>query len=92
MLLDDLCWSAYREIVSLLVLLDHSLVFDTPSHGILLVAVLQWFCSFLMDWSQKEVLEGYCSTPWLPKVLQDSIIPYAVGGYPIQVLTKAEPA
>ncbi|KAF7242518.1 LINE-1 retrotransposable element ORF2 protein [Varanus komodoensis] len=72
-LYDDLCREKDRGSVSLLVLLDHSVAFDTIDHGILLDRLaglgvggtaLQWFRSYLNGRFQKVVLGGYGSAPW----------------------------
>ena len=60
--------------VSLLVLLDLSVAFDTISHGIFLGhlsgmglgdTVLQWLQYFLEERTQKVVLRDSCSKLWL---------------------------
>uniref|UniRef100_A0A803U146 Reverse transcriptase domain-containing protein n=1 Tax=Anolis carolinensis TaxID=28377 RepID=A0A803U146_ANOCA len=72
-LVDDLCRELDRGNVTLLVLLDISVAFDTIDHGILLGrlsgmglggTVLSWLRSFLEGRSQMVKLGDACSDPW----------------------------
>ncbi|KAF7239274.1 Inactive carboxypeptidase-like protein X2 [Varanus komodoensis] len=72
-LYDELCRERDRGSVSLLVLLDLSVAFDTINHGILLDRLaglgvggtaLQWFRSYPNGQFRKVVLGDYGSAPW----------------------------
>ena len=83
---DDLLREANRGNMSLLVLLDRSVAFDTIDHCILLGwlseleidgLTLAWLRSFLEDCPQRVQLGKMTSTPWILdcEVPQGSIIP-----------------
>ena len=82
-LYDDLCWERDGGSVTLLILLDLSVAFNTVDHGILLERLadlgvggtaLQWFCSYLV------VLGEHYSAPWILQygVPQGPVLPHAV--------------
>ena len=70
----DLCREEDRGSVTLLILLDRPVAFDTIYHGILLEQLaesgmggtaLQWFRTYLAGWLETVVLGEHCSAPWI---------------------------